>query len=537
MGRIQRWWDRMRFDIPGLLPNALRSLLACALALGSAGASAAALVDAIEFYNASLDHYFVTVYPDEIDKLDTGYFQGWQRTGLSFKVFDPTTTAPGASPVCRFYGLPEAGLDSHFYSASVAECNEVKQKFAGAWELEADNVFIVYLPDVGTGACPASTAPVYRSWNARVDSNHRYTADPAVQRAMIAKGYIAEGYGPPSMPVAMCSPMSAPPPGGVPACGLSASSSAPPVGASVTLSANCSGNPQGYAWTGCSSAGPTCTTSSSVPGTFSFSVVATNAQGNSAPANIVVTWHEPAPTPQCRIVTTTSSDPPAAGTLAQLTAVCTNGPTSFTWTGCASSSDTCFDRAASAGAKTYSVVAANAGGDSAPASVTLAWQATAPQPLGLCGSFPSTLVTDAGTGDIVRVNTASYFDPPGFAWNGAWTVRFTVPADAASTQFGHVTVAEYVGAPASREATLSRVACDFRPTDPTGNSGPLERAYGNSATAYFALGAPAQGYPGLTPGETYYFSVRNWQPETSSISCSSAPPGRCDAFVDVVVPH
>ena len=51
------------------------------------------------------------------------------------------------------------------------------------------------------------TIPIYRAWNNRIDSNHRYTTDAAVQQAMIAKGYIAEGYGPGAMPVAMCSPV------------------------------------------------------------------------------------------------------------------------------------------------------------------------------------------------------------------------------------------------------------------------------------------------------------------------------------------
>jgi hypothetical protein len=37
---------------------------------------------------------------------------------------------------------------------------------------------------------------VYRLWNQRVDSNHRYTTDPAIKAQMIAKGYVAEGYGP-----------------------------------------------------------------------------------------------------------------------------------------------------------------------------------------------------------------------------------------------------------------------------------------------------------------------------------------------------
>jgi hypothetical protein len=72
-------------------------------------------------------------------------------------------------------------------------------------ELESSNVFEIGLPDPATGACPAGTAPVYRIWNNRADSNHRYTTRTTIRDQMVAKGGIVEGYGQP--PVAMCSPL------------------------------------------------------------------------------------------------------------------------------------------------------------------------------------------------------------------------------------------------------------------------------------------------------------------------------------------
>jgi hypothetical protein len=48
------------------------------------------------------------------------------------------------------------------------------------------------------------TIPVFRTWNRRADSNHRYTMDPVVQMGMMNHGGMAEGYGSP--PVVMCSP-------------------------------------------------------------------------------------------------------------------------------------------------------------------------------------------------------------------------------------------------------------------------------------------------------------------------------------------
>jgi hypothetical protein len=158
----------------------------------------------VEYYNATLDHYFITPLADEIDALDSGRIVGWTRTGL---VFD-ASPAPGAglAAVCRFY-IPPGHGDSHFFSASPAECAAVLAKiptdpnFSGYIE-ETPAAFYSALPDMASGACPTGTAPVYRLWNHRADSNHRYTADAATRDAMIARGYVAEGYGP--LGVAMC---------------------------------------------------------------------------------------------------------------------------------------------------------------------------------------------------------------------------------------------------------------------------------------------------------------------------------------------
>jgi hypothetical protein len=153
---------------------------------------------AIEFYHAGLDHYFITADPAEIADLDLGRHVGWGRTGLTIPVF-PKATA-GASPVCRFY-IPPAFGDSHFYSASPSECNEVKAKFPQLM-FEAPDVFYIDLPNATTGACPAGEIPVYRFWNGRADSNHRYTTSTDIVSLMEARGYVSEGYGPNG--VAMC---------------------------------------------------------------------------------------------------------------------------------------------------------------------------------------------------------------------------------------------------------------------------------------------------------------------------------------------
>lgn len=154
-------------------------------------ATPAVRVRVVEFYNAALDHYFISALAADIAALDGGALKGWSRTGLGFDAWDGA--AAGTSPVCRFY-LPPAAGDSHFYSASPAECDAVRSRFP-TFVAEAPDVFHVALPDTTSGACPPGTVPVYRLWNNRADSNHRYTRDPAVKAEMIARGYVAEGYG------------------------------------------------------------------------------------------------------------------------------------------------------------------------------------------------------------------------------------------------------------------------------------------------------------------------------------------------------
>ena len=507
---------------------------AAALFASAFGTAQAAVVDAIEYYEPDLDHYFVTAIPNEISALDGGQFPGWQRTGLSFQVYDSTTALFGIVPVCRFYGLPAAGLDSHFYSASVTECAEVKQKYPTAWMLESDNVFQVSLPDVATGQCPSGSIPVYRAWNNRADSNHRYTIDPAVQQAMIAKGYVAEGYGPAAMPVAMCSPAGSSG-SGAPVCAPFASDPAPYVGTTIAVFAHCTGNPTSFAWTGCSSSSGQCSVTATASGMQTYTVIATNAGGSSAPASVSVSWRGLPPPPVCSLLTTANSDLPAVNAPLLLTAICTGTPTGYSWSGCSSLGSSCYTTSAVAGLQMYAVSASNAGGTSSPAIASVNWQASPSAPPGLCSQFPSFLYTDEAWSNAT-VASRDFLDDPGFAWNGVWVVKLSVPSGASGTHPGRLSVVEYGGPPTAREVTLSRFPCDFRPVDPSGINGPLLRDEGIGPTDYIVVGPSSGGAVGLTPGTVYYYNVRNWQVETSSISCDPSIK-RCEALVTVVLPH
>lgn len=159
---------------------------------GNAADPDPSVVTAVEYYHAGLDHYFTSADPAEIAALDAGVHAGWRRTGETLRI-DAARVAD-TSGVCRFY-LPPAFGDSHFYSASPAECADVRARFPG-FVLESEAVFAAALPEPGSGACAPGLVPVFRLWNGRADTNHRYTTSAALRAAMVARGAVSEGYGP-----------------------------------------------------------------------------------------------------------------------------------------------------------------------------------------------------------------------------------------------------------------------------------------------------------------------------------------------------
>lgn len=153
---------------------------------------------AIEYYHAVFDHYFITDIADEIVKLDNGTFAGWARTGESINVY---ADAPaGSAGVCRFFSTAFAPKSSHFYTPDANECATVKAN--PNWQFEGV-VFTIPVPDTA-GNCPPGTNPVYRLYNNGQGAapNHRYTTSLATRSSMLAKGWIAEGYG--ALGVIMC---------------------------------------------------------------------------------------------------------------------------------------------------------------------------------------------------------------------------------------------------------------------------------------------------------------------------------------------
>lgn len=100
------------FQFPGIRPTTV---------ITGAGVPAAprpGATLAVEYYNVARDHYFLTANTPEKKILDTPSNLGWVRTGEAFWVYPTGFVDANVQPVCRFYGLPAAGLDSHFFSVA-----------------------------------------------------------------------------------------------------------------------------------------------------------------------------------------------------------------------------------------------------------------------------------------------------------------------------------------------------------------------------------------------------------------------------------
>ncbi|MGH8849555.1 MAG: hypothetical protein ACREYD_01040 [Casimicrobiaceae bacterium] len=166
----------------------------------------AAEVDVVEYQRGADGDYFLTADAGEVAALDTGAIAGWVRTGQRFHAYAAGSVLQAdQSPVCRFYGRPEAGQHSHFFSAYADECAAIASWLSDQWLLESANVFVVSLPGADDGSCAPGTVPVYRLYNnAPASVGHRYTTSAAIQSQMMAAGWVAEGFGPDA--VAMCAP-------------------------------------------------------------------------------------------------------------------------------------------------------------------------------------------------------------------------------------------------------------------------------------------------------------------------------------------
>ena len=180
-----------------------RALASAAVALSVVYAQGAAAIEptasVIEYYNASLNLFLATAYPDEAAKLDQGFGgKGWTRTGVTWNAWANPGDSSTAVPVCRFSGAPGTVPYSHFYTADANECAVVKQD--PAWTFDAI-AFYIDVPQNGT--CKAGSTPVYRSFypGAGASLSHQRFLPDLTMFERVAGSSIFDG-------LVMCSPLS-----------------------------------------------------------------------------------------------------------------------------------------------------------------------------------------------------------------------------------------------------------------------------------------------------------------------------------------
>jgi hypothetical protein len=145
----------------------------------------------VEYYNTVLAHFFIAAGAGEIAFIDGGGAgPGWVRTGESFRA--RSVAGAGWTAVCRFYGRPAGGPNSHFFTADSQECDSVK---AGTgWFYEGTGFYANRL--AAGAACPDGLIAVNRAYNngyPRNDSNHRFTTSNSNWRDMERAGWALEG--------------------------------------------------------------------------------------------------------------------------------------------------------------------------------------------------------------------------------------------------------------------------------------------------------------------------------------------------------
>ena len=510
--------------MPSRSPAVIAALVGLAFTLA---APAARATEVVEYYHAALDHYFVTSYLTEIRGLDSGVHAGWVRTGETFQVFAPgDSRLAGSVPVCRFYGNPARGLDSHFYSATPQECVDVKAKFPNEWLIESDDVFRVHEVSTTTGLCPANTKAIYRLYNGRADVNHRYTTSSSVVSAMLAKGYTLEGIGSP-IPIVFCAANIAPsaPAAGTPVCTLARSTEFPVIGVPLNLTASCTGTPTTYAWINCSGSGPSCTATSSVAGQVVYGIVASNAIGAGAPVTVTLDWQAAATAPPSCTVFANTATPPIGSPLV-LSANCSAPPAKYEWLQCSpltpdacnaipecvGATTSCSPVGKQQGAVLYALRASNNAG-AAKTSVSITWGAGSTQPPPPSGTIPSCVLIPSSTSPAINTTltlTASCTNQPvSYEWLNCPSLSNLCTTIESTTGVRSYTVFARNAFGVSAAAMVS-VAWQVPPTGP-----PVCSLSANPANPY------AGGTTLLTANCTQSPTSYNW------VNCSGATGNSC----------
>ena len=147
-------------------------------------------VTVVEFYNKSLDAYFITGRANEQATLD-GLPAAFQRTGMSFQATSLATAPASLMKICRFYiSATQPFISSHFYGRQGADCEGIRDQNLPTFNWEGLDFAI-------QSAADSCVAPIYRSFRTATNDktpNHRYSAGLSDYSTLSAAGvFVGEG--------------------------------------------------------------------------------------------------------------------------------------------------------------------------------------------------------------------------------------------------------------------------------------------------------------------------------------------------------
>ncbi|CAB1274676.1 WD40/YVTN/BNR-like repeat-containing protein [Candidatus Nitrosacidococcus tergens] len=190
--------------VPEGLPttaSALRTDLFNALQAGTTFDHSQA-VTVTEFYNPNIDQYFMTTDPEAMGASGAAG-AGWSPTGQSFTAWNVQSSSVGAY-VCQFYGSLNPGPNSHYWTISPSECNQLLDLQAQTpdniprWNFEK-YPFMAIPTQVSDGvqSCPDSYSPIYYAYNngpaQGKESGFRYVSDRSILEPLFDEGWIDAG--------------------------------------------------------------------------------------------------------------------------------------------------------------------------------------------------------------------------------------------------------------------------------------------------------------------------------------------------------
>ena len=144
-------------------------------------------VTVVEYYNISLDAYFITGHADDQNALDS-LPASFKRTGMTFQATTLDTAPASLINICRFYiSLSTPYTSTHFYGRQGADCEGVREQNLRGFNWEGFDFSI-------QSAADSCASPIFRSFRPGANGktpNHRYSAGLADYTALSASGAFA----------------------------------------------------------------------------------------------------------------------------------------------------------------------------------------------------------------------------------------------------------------------------------------------------------------------------------------------------------